>query len=524
MKIGLEIDKLTFKYGMNEIDLNNTFNQIANETDKNCSGITLSVYTSINKNPLIIYFNYNNSKYKMDCFKENKIGDICYKYCSIMNKNMFNLFFKYKGISIDFDQTFDEFLSNVNKYNSMSKLPQEPLTEDNKNKLIEYIDIMVTEPEANRKNIKKILLILLAVVLIIIILVVVIVLVTKKDKNDDDKEDSDISTNMPDQTTDESPKQCDPGYFLPTDDSTLRDCKKCSVEGCLTCSGTYEEDICTSCGELKSFYDSNNKIIKCSNACEIGSEEKCLTCDNDTLECKSCNVGYKLVNGLCKADFFIKAVYKTNAPGDNINVYSFMIHSKINKMIVDGEEVSKTNYFQFPNEGIHTIYLKFREAGSSMYYSDGVEAFEGVSKLLSVTFTDLDEYNPDISFYRIFKRCTSLTSVDLSKISINFLFRAESMFEGCINLLNVNFNAKMLNITGTLDKMFYNCYSLTSVDLSKVNMLNSYSLEYMFYNCTSLKTINLKSFKLDSAGSLFTMFYNCVLWNILIFLHFNLRL
>ena len=507
MKIGLEINKLIFKYGMNEIDLNNTFNQIANETDKNCSGITLSVYTSINKNPLVVYFIYNNNKYKIDCFKENKIGDICYKYCSIMNKNMINLFFKYKGMNIDFDQTFDEFLSNVNKYNSSSKLPQELLKEDNKNTLIEYMDIIVSEPESNKKNIKKILLILLAVVLIIIILVIVIVIVTKKDKDKDDELDSVISTNIPVQSTDETPKQCDPGFFIPSDDSTLQDCKKCSVEGCLTCSGTYDEDICTSCGELKSFYDSNNKIIKCSKTCEIGSEEKCLTCDNDTLQCKSCNVGYKLVNGLCKADFFIKAVYQTNAPGDDINLYYFGINNVLNKMIVDGEEVSKATHFQFPNAGIHTIYLKFQKTTS--YISNNGEAFSGIKKLISVTFTDFDEYNPGMTFYKIFKGCTSLTSVDLSKISLNFQFKAESMFEECINLRHVNFNAKMLNISGTLNKMFYNCYSLTSVDLSKVNFINSLYLEYVFFNCTSLKTINLKSFKLDSALSLYKMFQNC---------------
>ena len=53
VKIGLNIESLTFKYGINEIDLNQKFDDVATEKDKKLSGITLSVYT---KKPLKVIF------------------------------------------------------------------------------------------------------------------------------------------------------------------------------------------------------------------------------------------------------------------------------------------------------------------------------------------------------------------------------------------------------------------------------------------------------------------------------------
>lgn len=64
----------------------------------------------------------------------------------------------------------------------------------------------------------------------------------------------------------------------------------------------------------------NGKIIKCNTPCEIGEEEKCLTCVENTKECKTCNIAYKLVEGKCRPDFFMKAVYFTKQKEDKIDI------------------------------------------------------------------------------------------------------------------------------------------------------------------------------------------------------------
>ena len=71
-------------------------------------------------------------------------------------------------------------------------------------------------------------------------------------------------------------------------------------------------------------------------ACEIGEEEKCLTCDKDKNICSSCNIGYTLVNGI-----FIKAVFNTIQVGDNVEFY-YSSYPKLEKMIIDGKCVTPT--------------------------------------------------------------------------------------------------------------------------------------------------------------------------------------
>ena len=308
-------------------------------------------------------------------------------------------------------------------------------------------------------------------------------------------------------TNKREPKICDSGYYIPDNDITLEDCQKCSVKGCIKCHGTYESNICTDCGQLKSVYDNNhNKIIECSNSCETGEEEKCLTCYEDKLGCKSCNIGYKLVNGACRPDHLIKALYNTDKEGDLITLFESA--SKVNKLIIDGENVSIKNEYQFPKKGNHTLYIKFTKTTS--YYSNNNYFFSGNKNLISVVFSDFDEYISDISFEKMFYSCTSLISVDLSRISMNLNSRLNGMFAGCTNLIYVNFNFKSIFVAISMDEMFLNCKLLTSLDLSNFNISKVTSFLHMFAGCSSLRKINLKSFKLDSVTSIEAMFKNCI--------------
>ena len=86
--------------------------------------------------------------------------------------------------------------------------------------------------------------------------------------------------------------ECDIGYYLPIDNN--KECQKCSLANCSVCNGTKDNDICLSC--LSEYFENinNGKIISCDEKCEEGSEEKCLSCDNDNNICASCNQGFYL--------------------------------------------------------------------------------------------------------------------------------------------------------------------------------------------------------------------------------------
>ena len=87
-------------------------------------------------------------------------------------------------------------------------------------------------------------------------------------------------------------EECNPGFFMPSDFIEQTYCFRCHSEGCLKCSGTMAESICTECN--------NNFLLfeqKCYKDCEIGTEYKCLTCNPEpgkNNRCASCNEKYYL--------------------------------------------------------------------------------------------------------------------------------------------------------------------------------------------------------------------------------------
>ena len=81
-----------------------------------------------------------------------------------------------------------------------------------------------------------------------------------------------------------------------------------------------------------------NKIIpQFKEACKIGPEDQCKTCHETENLCTSCNLGYKLENGICKLNYSFRATYINESPYEKISIiYTFSNYIKA--MIVDGEE------------------------------------------------------------------------------------------------------------------------------------------------------------------------------------------
>ena len=87
-------------------------------------------------------------------------------------------------------------------------------------------------------------------------------------------------------------EECNMGFFMPKDSIDKTKCEKCTEIGCLKCSGTIENNVCTECHEDYKLYEG-----KCIKNCEIGENEKCLKCDKNegrNNRCSECNSGYYL--------------------------------------------------------------------------------------------------------------------------------------------------------------------------------------------------------------------------------------
>ena len=83
---------------------------------------------------------------------------------------------------------------------------------------------------------------------------------------------------------------------------------------------------------------------------------------------------------------------------------------------------------------------------------------------------------------KMFYRCSSLTSLNLS-----------------------NFNTEEVT---NMSWMFGGCNSLTSLDLSNFKTTNVTNMSYMFYNCSSLIELNLSRFRTENVNMKY-MFENC---------------
>ena len=304
------------------------------------------------------------------------------------------------------------------------------------------------------------------------------------------------------------PKKCNKGYFIPDDDQTFQDCKKCSLERCEKCNGTYISNECIICENNSKPIYNNNKIIKCEFICETGEEDKCLTCSNILNQYGSCNIGYLLEDGKCKVNYLIKAIYFSRTNRENVDLISKHLDS-ITQMIIDGKNITPVYSYNFPEKSDnHIVYLSFKYTKAS----NSINMFKNITRLREIYFTDfkINGYIPDISFQGMFRNCINLISVDLSKYSSSTLSSFNYTFSESISLkyVNFNFNKDLLSIKSA-EYMFNKCISLTSIDLSKFNVTTALNLQNMFSHCISLKTINLTNFSPREANNINHIFYNC---------------
>ena len=111
--------------------------------------------------------------------------------------------------------------------------------------------------------------------------------------------------------------KCESGYFLTNNNKS---CKKCPIDNCEKCYERNNVNLCIFCmRDFIPIYE-NGIINLCQNGCDIGKEEKCLSCDSDNIKCLSCNIGYKLVNGKCILNYSFKAVYQIKNENERIRL------------------------------------------------------------------------------------------------------------------------------------------------------------------------------------------------------------
>lgn len=123
------------------------------------------------------------------------------------------------------------------------------------------------------------------------------------------------------------------------------------------------------------------------------------------------------------------------------------------------------------------------------------------------TFLDLCGDVNNTSY--MFGSCTSLTTIDLSKVTTLALYNVANMFNGCSNLKEVNLSHFNTSAVANMGSLFNNCTKLTNVNLSDWNTSNVTSAAQMFQGCKALVNLDLSHCDFGKVNSIISAFGNC---------------
>ena len=133
-------------------------------------------------------------------------------------------------------------------------------------------------------------------------------------------------------------------------------------------------------------------------------------------------------------------------------------------------------------------------------------------KCTSLTSLDVSRFNTSqvTNMSYMFYKCSSLTSLDLSSFNTANVTDMQLMFYGCSSLTSLDVSSfNTANVTD-MRLMFNGCRFLTSLDLRSFNTANVTNMGEMFRQCYNLTSLNLISFNTAKVTSMSEMFYYCV--------------
>ena len=130
------------------------------------------------------------------------------------------------------------------------------------------------------------------------------------------------------------------------------------------------------------------------------------------------------------------------------------------------------------------------------------------SSLISLDLTKFNTGNV-VSMEGMFSNCSNLTSLDLTKFNTEKVWIMNHMFSGCSNLISLDLSKFNTENVVQMRFMFCECSNLISIDLSKFNTEGVGSMDYMFYGCSNLTSLDLSNFNTKNVWIMDYMFNDC---------------
>ena len=152
------------------------------------------------------------------------------------------------------------------------------------------------------------------------------------------------------------------------------------------------------------------------------------------------------------------------------------------------------------------------------YMYNSLSMFENCRALTTIDLSNCFTHSDRASAASMFAGCTALTTV-IFPTNTNSFRSATNMsnwFDGDTSLTTLtNFTyvhskrSSKVKYNKDFSYMFRGCSSLTSVDLSKLATDSAKTMAYMFSGCSRISSLDLSSFNTDSVSNMTYMFNNC---------------
>ena len=156
------------------------------------------------------------------------------------------------------------------------------------------------------------------------------------------------------------------------------------------------------------------------------------------------------------------------------------------EIYINDKKIQFTYKYKSKEKGEIKVKLKFNKLLTSTFYM-----FYGCSSLKSIDLSSFDSSDVN-NMYGMFRDCSSLKSINFSSFNTSSVISMKNMFYGCSSLKSLDLSSFDTTNVDNLGYMFYGCSSLKSIDLSSFNTAKVDNFSCMFFGCTSLKKENIK--------------------------------
>ena len=181
----------------------------------------------------------------------------------------------------------------------------------------------------------------------------------------------------------------------------------------------------------------------------------------------------------------------------------------------EGMDIGPFNWESRENRGWHTDASMIENVVFDSSFADYTELtstaywFYDCSKLIAVKGMEDLKTDNVTDMAGMFKGCSSLTSLDMSRFNTSNVTNMLDMFQGCSSLTSLDVRSFNTAKVGSMAFMFSGCSSLTSLDVSNFNTSSVTYMQYMFGACSSLTSLDLSNFNTSSVTEMKFMFQYC---------------